>query len=61
MKLIYIADVISTEYYEKLLGVNLNHRINKEVMDSLGVTENQIQNIKEELHAEIEKSNHFFM
>lgn len=61
LKLMYIADTISTEYYEKLLGVNLNHQINESVMDSLGVTENQIQIIKRELAGEIEKSNHFFM
>lgn len=61
LKLMYIADAISTEYYEKLLGVNLNHRINKQVMDSLGVTESQIQIIKNELPGEIEKADHYFM
>lgn len=55
LKLIYIADVISTEYYEKLLGINLNHQISKRIMDSMGLTDKDVKVIAEKLPGEIEK------
>lgn len=55
LKLIYIADAISTEYYEKLLGVNLNHQISKKITESLGLTDEDINVIVKSLPGEIEK------
>ncbi|HHX62109.1 MAG TPA: HDOD domain-containing protein, partial [Epulopiscium sp.] len=55
LKLIYIADVISTEYYEKLLGLNLNYQISKRIMESMGLTDKDVEIIAKKLPEEIEK------
>ncbi|GAA0725765.1 HDOD domain-containing protein [Clostridium malenominatum] len=55
MKLLYLADAISTEYYEKLLGVNLNHGISTKIMDSLGITQSDMNSAIEALPGEIQK------
>jgi HD-like signal output (HDOD) protein len=60
VQLIYAADVISTEYYEKLLGVNLNHDISNKVMLSLGLTKEDIQAVIKEFPKELEKVTHYF-
>lgn len=56
VQLIYAADVISTEYYEKLLGVNLNHDISAKVMKSLGLTSEDIHAVIKGLPKELEKA-----
>jgi len=61
VKIIYVADVISTEYYEKLLGVNINHDINRQIMDYLGVTDDDRLEIVEALPHEVDKIHWLFM
>ncbi|ROR23423.1 HD-like signal output (HDOD) protein [Mobilisporobacter senegalensis] len=60
VQLIYVADVISTEYYEKLLGLNLNHTISKKAMGNLGLTEDNLKEVIEEFPSELEKVAHYF-
>lgn len=60
LKLIHLADVISNQYYEKLLGVNLNPNINKQIMDSLGITDKHIQTIADRLPEEVDKLSNYF-
>lgn len=59
LKIIHIADVISTMYYEKLLGVNLHHGLSNKLMDSLGIKESHIKIIVEKLPEEVERLNYF--
>lgn len=60
VRLIYAADVISTQYYERMLGVNLNHEISKKVMDSLGLTPEDVQAVVREFPSELEKVAYYF-
>lgn len=60
VQLIYIADVISSEYYERLLGVNLNHDINNKVIESLGLTNEQIQAVIRAFPKELEKVAYYY-
>lgn len=60
LKIIHLADVISTDYYEKLFGLNLNHGMNTKIMNSLGIAENDIQVISEVLPKELEKLSGYF-
>lgn len=62
VKLVHVADMISTEYYEKLLGLNLNHGISNQIMDSLGLTDKDRQYVSNALPGELDKlSFNFFM
>ncbi|WP_049765293.1 HDOD domain-containing protein [Alkaliphilus metalliredigens] len=61
LKLIHLADVISTIYYEKLLGVNINHNLNTRLMESLGVTREMMDKIGNQLPDEVEKANYHFV
>lgn len=61
IKLIHIADRISTDYYEKLLGlINVNPMTERIVQD-LGVSTDLIKEIGESLPAEVEKVGKLFM
>lgn len=60
VKLVHVADVISTEYYESLLGFNLNHEISRGIMNSIGITNEDRQVVIEALPREIEKVSHYF-
>lgn len=60
VQIVYVADVISTQYYEKLLGVNLNHAINKKVIETLGITDQDMKMVMEAFPSEVEKAiSHF--
>jgi len=61
VKLMHVADVISTEYYEKLLGVNINHAISKQIMDSLGVTDTDKREIADALPQEVDRLHCWFI
>ncbi len=61
LKLVCIADVISTMYYERLLGVNLNHRMNKRIMNDLGISEDIINYIGKKLPDEVSKSGYYLI
>lgn len=44
LEIMYLADLIGTEYYEKLLNVHTSVQINRKVLTSLGLSpENQLQ------------------
>lgn len=60
VKLIHVADVFSTEYYEKLLGVNINHEINNQIMDSLGITNMDRQAVIDALPQEVDRLRNYF-
>lgn len=60
VRIIYAADVISTEYYERLLGLNLNHDISKRIMDYLGISNDDRFEIIEALPQEVEKIHWLF-
>lgn len=45
LRIIYVADSISTEYCEKLLGIHIDRDINNQVIQSLGLTQNDVQEI----------------
>lgn len=60
VKLIYVADVISTEYYERLLGVNINHEISDQIMDSLGITNVDRKAVIDALPQEVDKLHNYF-
>ncbi len=60
VKLMYAADVISTDYYASLLGINQNHNINNKVMESLGLTKEDIQAVIKAFPEELEKVTHYF-
>lgn len=55
VKLIHIADVISTEYYERLMNVNIYHKINNQIMDSLGITDTDRQAVTDALPEEVDR------
>ena len=61
VKLVYLADEISTEYYEKLLGVHLAHGMNKNIMESVGVTFQDREFISQALPSEVEKTAGYFL
>jgi HD-like signal output (HDOD) protein len=60
VRIIYVADVISTEYYERLLGLNINHDISKRIMDYLGISNDDRFEIIEALPQEVEKIHWLF-
>lgn len=60
VRIIYAADVISTEYYERLLGLNINHDISKRIMDYLGISNDDRFEIIEALPQEVEKIHWLF-
>lgn len=60
VRIIYVADVISTEYYERLLGLNINHDISKRIMDYLGISNDDRFVIIEALPQEVEKIHWLF-
>ncbi|OEH84153.1 hypothetical protein BHU72_12155 [Desulfuribacillus stibiiarsenatis] len=61
VQLLHIADVISTEYYEKLLGLNLNSNVSKSIMKTLGITEDDYIYVAEILPEEVDKLNSYLL
>lgn len=55
VKLIHFGDMISTEYYERLLGLHLNHSMNRILMESIKVTQEDVLEISETLPEEVDK------
>ncbi|NLK86769.1 MAG: HDOD domain-containing protein [Clostridiaceae bacterium] len=60
VKLMYVADVLSTEYYEKLLGLNINHAINGKIMDYFGLTDIDRLAVTDALPGEVDRLGNFF-
>ncbi|NMA65244.1 MAG: HDOD domain-containing protein [Clostridiaceae bacterium] len=60
VKLIYVADVISAEYYEKMLGINLDHNISEKVMNDLDLTNEHIEAVIKVFPEELEKAAYYF-
>ena len=61
VKVVYLADEISTAYYEKLLGVHLRHASSKSMMESMGLTLRDEELISRALPAEVEKTAGYFL
>ncbi|WP_026476502.1 HDOD domain-containing protein [Alkaliphilus transvaalensis] len=57
VKLLYLADSISTNYYERLLGNDKTFTYSDKIMKAIGVTKEQIDTIIKRLPKEIEKVN----
>jgi HD-like signal output (HDOD) protein len=53
--LMYVADTISTEYYEKLLSLELQHPISSQVLSSIGLTQEDLPFIKHSFYTQITK------
>jgi HD-like signal output (HDOD) protein len=60
VKLIYVADVISTEYFEKLLGLNMYHAISSKIMDSYGITNEDVKAVAAALPGEVDRLSSIF-
>lgn len=54
IKITHLADAISTNYYEDLLGIGGNHPYSEEVIKSIGVTQENINEIQERLPEAVE-------
>ncbi len=61
LKIVHVADMFSTMYYEKLLGLTTNIEFNGKIIDSLGVSEADKAAIIEALPREVEKLHHDFI
>jgi HD-like signal output (HDOD) protein len=57
--LMHTADVMSSEYYERLLGININHRISDKIMDMLGLSMQDYKDISQKLPEEVDRINYF--
>ncbi len=57
--LMHTADVMSSEYYERLLGININHRISDKIMDMLGLSVQDYRDISQKLPEEVDRINYF--
>lgn len=57
--LMFVADIISTEYCEGLLGINLNHQLNHKVMAALGLTNEVLETVIRAFPKELEKVTHY--
>ncbi len=57
--LMHTADVMSSEYYTRLLGININHRISDRIMDILGLTVQDYRYIVQKLPEEVDRINYF--
>ena len=60
LKIIHVADMFSTMYYEKLLGLTVNPVFNSKIIDSLGVSDHDKTAIIESLPQEVEKLHNIF-
>lgn len=55
VRIIHVADTISTTYYERLLGINSKYIHSEEVMKSIGITKSDVDGIFEKLPGEVDK------
>ena len=57
--LMHAADVMSSEYYARLLGVNINYKISDRIMDMLEITVQDYRYVCERLPEEVDSINYF--
>lgn len=57
---IHVGDLISTNYYEKLLGLNFTNIYPKGTLNSVGMSENDILSLSETLHEKVESAKEKF-
>lgn len=57
VKMMHLADSISTNYYQKLLGNETTFLYSEKVMESLGITKEFVDEVAENLPKEVEKFN----
>lgn len=56
IKMLYVGDVISNNYYQRLLGLNPNYEMDKQIAISLGLTDEDIREMVEEFPAALEQA-----
>ncbi len=61
LKIVHAADMFSTMYYEKLLGLSTNLEFNSKILDSLGVSDDDKAAIIGALPQEVEKLHNDFI
>ncbi len=61
VRLIHVADTISTMYYEKLLGLSTSHTISPHILSLAGVTETDAQAVAAALPQEVESVHGYFI
>ncbi len=61
LKIVHTADLFSTMYYERLLGLTANRALNSKTIDFLGITEADTQAIIEALPQEVDKLHNYFI
>ncbi len=60
VRLIHVADVISTMYYEKLLGLDADHTVSPHILKLAGVTAEDAQAVIDALPHEVEHARSYF-
>jgi len=48
VKILYVGDMISSEYYQRLFGLHQNLDMNRQITESLGLTDEDIREMAEE-------------
>lgn len=59
--IMHVADEISSEYYMKLLGLNINNKMSKRAMEALGLSEDDIKYVSDRIPREVEKVHQFMI
>jgi hypothetical protein len=50
-----LGDIISTSYYEKILGLKIDHIFSKIILESVGITHEDMEEIANILPEEVNK------
>ena len=56
IKIMHLADTISTNYYERLIGINTTYMYENKLMESIGISESMLIEIRDKLNDEMEKA-----
>lgn len=59
--IMHVADVISTENYEKLFGINSNYEVSSKVLEKIGLSKEDYDEIALRLPQEIDKVGTYFL
>lgn len=57
VKIMNLGDIISTSYYEKLLGLKMDHTFSKMILESVGITHEDMEEVSSILPEEVNKIN----
>jgi HD-like signal output (HDOD) protein len=59
--IMHVADVMSTVYYEKLLGINPNYEVSSKILEKIGLSKENYDKIALRLPQEIDKVGTYFL